>query len=255
MAWTLAFWLSTYAIFTVRGRLLPDGQLDWIDGKRFVVISFGALFFSLAIREKGRGGAMSVGRRLRQALGATAIAAVALLALRTGSVKLGLFPAVAPAEDFRWLITWIGYFLGWIGFFLAASPHKAPAPAPPALPATEADDAAIWVQQNSRRHRIPLEAIDWIEAEGNYAHVRGRDAQGLIRMSLAQLEKRLDPSAYVRLHRSIICRRDRIASVERLPTSAYVATLSDGTRVPVGRALGRTLLADAHQSNRSSADD
>jgi hypothetical protein len=252
MAWTLAFWLSTYAIFAIRGRLLPAGQLDWIDGKRFLAISCGALFFSLAIREKPRSGVMSVGRRLRQALGATALAAAALLALRVGAVKLGLFPAVPPAEDVRWLITWIGYFLGWIGFFLAASVREAPAPA--SAPAVEGDDAAIWVQQNSRRHRIPLAAIDWIEAEGNYAHVHCRDAQGLIRMSLAQLEKRLDPSAYVRLHRSIICRRDRIASVERLPTSAYVATLSDGTRVPVGRALGRTLLADAHQSNRSSAE-
>lgn len=71
--------------------------------------------------------------------------------------------------------------------------------------------------------------------------VRGREL--LKQQTLADLEGRLDPRRFVRIHRSFIVNLDRLAGLELATRHRHVAVLADGTRLPVSR-VGRARLND-----------
>jgi two-component system LytT family response regulator len=77
--------------------------------------------------------------------------------------------------------------------------------------------------------------IDWIEADDYYAGVYARGRRHLIRESLASLEVRLDPSRFVRAHRSAIVNIDRVREIRAEQSGETMLVLRDGTRVPVSR--------------------
>lgn len=82
---------------------------------------------------------------------------------------------------------------------------------------------------------IPLEAIDYIEADDVYAAVATRGRRLLVRTSLDTLERTLDPSAFARIHRSYIIRRDRVTEIRRDRANGPVVVLGDGIELPVSR--------------------
>ncbi len=77
--------------------------------------------------------------------------------------------------------------------------------------------------------------IDWIQAEDYYAAVYALGRRHLIRESLASLEERLDPTRFVRIHRSAIVSLDRVRELRSAGLGEWVVVLRDGTRVPVSR--------------------
>jgi two-component system response regulator AlgR len=58
----------------------------------------------------------------------------------------------------------------------------------------------------------------------------------LLHETITELERKLDPAEFVRLHRSTIARRDRIAGFASLPSGGWQARLRDGRVVRVGRS-------------------
>jgi two-component system LytT family response regulator len=77
--------------------------------------------------------------------------------------------------------------------------------------------------------------IDWIEADDYYAklHVAGRTY--LVRETMQQLENKLDPRKFVRVHRSAIVQIDRLRTLEPYIKGSHVLTLKDGTRLALSR--------------------
>jgi two-component system LytT family response regulator len=78
--------------------------------------------------------------------------------------------------------------------------------------------------------------IDWIEADDNYArlHIAGRAR--LINKTLATLERDvLDPSVFVRVHRSAIVNMSRVVAAESLFRGELTLVLRDGSRVKCSR--------------------
>ena len=82
---------------------------------------------------------------------------------------------------------------------------------------------------------LDVDEVDWIQAEDYYAAVHARGRRHLIRESLASLEQRLDPSRFIRVHRSAIVPLDRVREMRSASTGEWVLVLRDGTRVPVSR--------------------
>jgi two-component system LytT family response regulator len=82
---------------------------------------------------------------------------------------------------------------------------------------------------------LDVDEIDWIQAEDYYAAVHARGRRHLIRESLASLEQRLDPSRFIRVHRSAIVPLDRVREMRSASTGERVLVLRDGTRIPVSR--------------------
>jgi two-component system LytT family response regulator len=77
--------------------------------------------------------------------------------------------------------------------------------------------------------------VDWIEGLGDYAglHVGGRTH--LVREPLTSLEARLDPTQFVRIHRSTIVQVERIARIDPSANRDAVLTLRDGKTLRVSR--------------------
>ena len=77
--------------------------------------------------------------------------------------------------------------------------------------------------------------IDWIEARdgGVLVHV-GKEAYPS-RHTLTEVEARLDPCVFLRIHRSLIVNRMRISTVKPLWKGEYLVTLSSGRSLGTGR--------------------
>jgi two-component system, LytTR family, response regulator len=88
---------------------------------------------------------------------------------------------------------------------------------------------------------VRVEDVDWIDAAGNYArlHVGGRTH--LVRETMTELESRLDPNRFVRVHRSIIVNVERVSTVEPYAHGEYVLTIRDGTRLASSRTYSARL--------------
>jgi two-component system LytT family response regulator len=84
--------------------------------------------------------------------------------------------------------------------------------------------------------------VDWVEAAANYLvlHAGARSFQ--LRMTMTELERRLDPSQFARVHRSTLVNLDRIASIEPEQHGEYQVVLKSGARRRLSRSYRDRLL-------------
>jgi two-component system, LytTR family, response regulator len=94
----------------------------------------------------------------------------------------------------------------------------------------------VLVRQGTQVHVIPVGRLDYVEAQDDYVGLRSEGKQYLKEQTLAQLEAQLDPSRFVRIHRSYILNLESLARLELYAKDSRVAILKDGTRLPVSRA-------------------
>lgn len=83
---------------------------------------------------------------------------------------------------------------------------------------------------------IQMDDIEWIKAEGDYARVFAGGRGYLVARTLKDLEARLDPARFVRVHRSALVQASHIREVRAEGNSRYKVLLSDGTTVIVSRS-------------------
>jgi two-component system LytT family response regulator len=119
----------------------------------------------------------------------------------------------------------------------------APALPEPAAPPREYP-ARLAVPIGSRLRFIATEDIDYIAAAANYAELHVGGHAFVLRETMASLEARLDPRAFLRIHRSRIVRLAAIEDIEPLASGQYVVRLKSGVRLTSGRSY-RGLLQKA----------
>jgi two-component system LytT family response regulator len=101
----------------------------------------------------------------------------------------------------------------------------------------------LVVKTGGRVVFLRTEDIDWVEASGNYVRLHvGADAH-LLRESMKNMERRLNPSTFVRIHRSAIVNVDRIRELEPWFHGEYIVILRDGTRLTSSRVFSDRLNA------------
>ncbi len=93
----------------------------------------------------------------------------------------------------------------------------------------------LMVKFAGRAVFLKAEEIDWVGAEGNYLRLRSGKAVYLLRGRLSELEKRLDPDLFFRIHRSTIVNLDRIREVNATFQGDGAVVLKDGTRLAASR--------------------
>jgi two-component system, LytTR family, response regulator len=120
--------------------------------------------------------------------------------------------------------------------------------APPALGPDTGRLDRIVVRAGERTRLIPAETVDWVEADGVYARIHAAKEQFLIRVPMHEMEARLDPRRFVRIHRSTIVNLDRVAELRELWRGEYAVVLHDGTRLKLSRSRKSQLEALLGQS-------
>jgi two-component system LytT family response regulator/two-component system response regulator AlgR len=109
-------------------------------------------------------------------------------------------------------------------------------PAPAAL-STEAPgyETELWVRERGDRIRLEVDLIDWIEAEREYIRVHSRGRSFLLRRSIRDVQAKLDPEDFIRVHRGALVRKDRIVRVTGQAGGPITLVLRTGAEVPVAR--------------------
>jgi two-component system LytT family response regulator len=83
---------------------------------------------------------------------------------------------------------------------------------------------------------LKVQEIDWIEAEAKHVRIQSGKKAYLVRKSLVQLQSDLDPSMFVRIHRSAIVNLDRIREIQTVSNGETKILLVDGTQLTVSRS-------------------
>ncbi|HEY2514007.1 MAG TPA: LytTR family DNA-binding domain-containing protein [Polyangiaceae bacterium] len=115
---------------------------------------------------------------------------------------------------------------------------RASAPSPAARPGDVR--ARFLVPWRGRSIVVTADQIDWIEATDYYVSLHVSSPNGrathLLRRTMDELERELDPARFVRVHRSAIVNLDRVAELHPQPRGDCVLLLQDGARVRVSRS-------------------
>lgn len=99
------------------------------------------------------------------------------------------------------------------------------------------------VRDGARAQFVPVQALDWIESDGNYVRLVSGTQQWLVRETLSHVESTLDPARFLRVHRSLIVQHARVTQVESLPAGEFVLTLTSGRRLTSGRTYRAAIVA------------
>lgn len=106
-----------------------------------------------------------------------------------------------------------------------------------------AGDGRIEIRLGNRIRYIDAERIDWIEADGDYARLHVGARSHLLREPLHRLAERLDPRAFMRVHRSAVVRVAMIDELQPLANRDALLRLRNGTPVRASRTYMDALLA------------
>ncbi len=94
----------------------------------------------------------------------------------------------------------------------------------------------IAFKQGGSIEVVPVQRIDYIEAQDDYVHVFARGEKYVKQQTLTELEQVLDGTRFVRVHRGYIVNLESLARVEPYAKDSRVVVLKDGSRIPVSRA-------------------
>jgi two-component system response regulator AlgR len=109
------------------------------------------------------------------------------------------------------------------------------ATSPPGRPAASAFTTEFWVPHRAEIIRIAAADIDLIEAERDYMRLHVGARSYLLHATITELERRLDPEQFLRLHRSTIVPRSRIARLRHDGAGTWEAVTTGGRALRVGR--------------------
>ena len=94
----------------------------------------------------------------------------------------------------------------------------------------------VLIRDGARVQVIPVERIDYVEAQDDYVAFFAEGRQWLKNQRMAELESQLDPQAFLRVHRSYIVNLGTIARIEPTGKDGHCAVLKSGARIPISRS-------------------
>jgi two-component system, LytTR family, response regulator len=99
----------------------------------------------------------------------------------------------------------------------------------------------LVIKSAGRVFFVRTEEIEWIEAAGNYVRLHMKDQAHLFRETMNQMEARLDPRHFFRIHRSRIVNTERIKELQPWFNGEYVVVLQNGTQLRLSRSYREKL--------------
>ena len=96
----------------------------------------------------------------------------------------------------------------------------------------------IVVKNKGKVVFVAVDDVQYLQAEGNYVRIVSQGQTFLLRGTISDFDRKLDPTIFVRVHRSSII---NLREVREMKTGSeeggYVLTMSDGEQIKVGRAF------------------
>jgi two-component system LytT family response regulator len=109
-------------------------------------------------------------------------------------------------------------------------------PPPDEEMATSRFEKLINVKDRGQIFRVDVDTIERIEAAGDYMCIITADTSLILRETMKDLEKRLDPRTFQRVHRSKIVNLDLVRQVKPHTNGECFLVLESGAQVKVSRS-------------------
>ena len=123
-----------------------------------------------------------------------------------------------------------------------AALNRQPAAAPVApTPEPSAASQRLVVKVSGDFHFVNLTDIRWIEGHGDYLKLHCATGSPLIRSTFKELQARLDPTRFVRIHKSAMVNTDYVRRMRPALSGDYDLELNDGTQLRVSRLYKASL--------------
>ena len=117
--------------------------------------------------------------------------------------------------------------------------------------------ARIPAQSNGTTVLIDPASICAVRADGRYTHLQDGGREYFCNMSITDLESRLDPERFFRVHRSHIVQIARVKSIRRKGDGAVITVGDKGEAIPVSRSalpkLKARLMTSEHPAMQRQA--
>jgi len=94
----------------------------------------------------------------------------------------------------------------------------------------------INIKDRGQIFRVDVDTIESIEAAGDYMCIKTPDNTLILRQTMKDLERRLDPRRFQRVHRSTIVNLDLVRQVKPHTNGECFLVLDSGTQVKVSRS-------------------
>jgi two-component system LytT family response regulator len=97
----------------------------------------------------------------------------------------------------------------------------------------------LLVKDRDRVTFVKRREISWIEVRGNYLRLHVGPNSYLLRTTLTDIERQLDPHGFVRISRSLMVNIAQVEELRRLGNGRYRITMSDGSALESSRRYRR----------------
>ena len=94
----------------------------------------------------------------------------------------------------------------------------------------------LTIKDGNQFQFIRVADIQWIDAAGDYMCVHAAGKTHIMRTTMKQLEALLNPSIFLRVHRSTIVNSNVITGAQTLSNGEYLLTLEGGSQLKVSRS-------------------
>jgi len=92
------------------------------------------------------------------------------------------------------------------------------------------------VKSNNKIELVSVSKIIYLQADKNYVMIITEDTQFRIRSTLNRFQNKLNPSNFLRVHKSYIVNKNYIKELEPVFNQEYIIKLSSGKKIPTGSA-------------------
>lgn len=127
----------------------------------------------------------------------------------------------------------------------ALPPQERQQAAQAALGERDAPLTRILVRDRGRIFPVALADIEHLKSDLKYTQITARGNSYLVRMALTDLEAKLDPSRFLRVHRNAIVNLDFVESMKPDEQSQLQIRMRDGTELLANRDASRRLRDEA----------
>lgn len=93
----------------------------------------------------------------------------------------------------------------------------------------------VVIKDGTRIFIVPVESVKYIEAQDDYVKIYSTGGNYLKQKTMKYFETHLNPSDFIRIHRSYIAAVAEIANLELFEKESYRVTLKDNTQLPVSK--------------------
>lgn len=104
----------------------------------------------------------------------------------------------------------------------------------------------IVVKSGSKIKVVPVQKINYLEAQDDYVMIYTDEGKHLKQATMKYFEDNMDPTVFIRIHRSYIVRIDQVVQLEPYSKDNYAAKLKNGTVIRVSKSGLKVLKEKLH---------